>query len=57
VLCRYFAAEILGNILGLDQRLWRKPRRMDYALNKERARGLGEKFQPYNWTLQLHHGG
>jgi len=50
---RYFAVEIIGNILGLEPRKWRKPRRMDTALNKERARALGEKFQPYNWTVQL----
>lgn len=30
-----------------------KPRRMDTALNKERARELGERFQPYNWTVEL----
>ncbi|ORX35345.1 CwfJ C-terminus 1-domain-containing protein-like protein [Kockovaella imperatae] len=50
---KYFAAEIVGNLLGLEPRKWRKPRRMDIALNKERARALGTKFQPYNWTTQL----
>ena len=50
---RNFAAEIIGNMLGLEPRKWRKPRKMDTALNKERARALGEKFQPFNWTVQL----
>jgi len=26
---------------------------MEYAQNKERAKALGTKFQPYNWTVQL----
>ncbi|KAK4685655.1 CWF19-like protein 2, partial [Tremellales sp. Uapishka_1] len=50
---RNFAAEVIGNVLGLEPRLWRKPRRLETGMNKERARRLGEKFQPYNWTVQL----
>ena len=50
---RYFAAEIIGNILGVEPRRWRNPRTIDLSLNKERARALGTKFQPYNWTVQL----
>lgn len=50
---RYFAAEIIGNLLGLAPRKWMRPKRMDYALNKERAKELGTKFQPYNWTVGL----
>lgn len=50
---RYFAAEIIGNILGLEPRKWLRPKKIDFALNKERARTLGTKFQPYNWTVQL----
>ncbi|AFR94781.1 cell cycle control protein cwf19 [Cryptococcus neoformans C23] len=48
---RYFAQEVIGNILGLEARKWRRPRKMDVALNKERARKLGTHFQPYNWTV------
>ncbi|WVN88878.1 uncharacterized protein L203_104093 [Cryptococcus depauperatus CBS 7841] len=48
---RYFAQEVIGNILGLESRKWRKPRRIDQSLNKERARVLGTLFQPYNWTI------
>nr|XP_019014591.1 cell cycle control protein cwf19 [Kwoniella pini CBS 10737]OCF53372.1 cell cycle control protein cwf19 [Kwoniella pini CBS 10737] len=48
---RYFAAEIIGNLLDLEPRKWRKPKKIDYNLNKERARKLGEQFQPFNWTI------
>jgi hypothetical protein len=47
----YFAGEIIGNLLDLEPRLWRRPKRIDYSLNQERARALGTKFQPYNWTV------
>jgi hypothetical protein len=50
---RYFAQEIIGNMLGLEPRLWRKPRRVDPKLNQARKARLGNKFQPFNWTLQL----
>ncbi|KAJ9116583.1 hypothetical protein QFC20_000515 [Naganishia adeliensis] len=50
---RYFAQEIIGNMLGLEPRKWRKPRRADSALNQARKAKLGNKFQPFNWTLQL----
>lgn len=50
---RYFAAEIIGNLLDLEPVKWRKPKKMDFALNQERAAKLGNWFQPYNWTTQL----
>ena len=50
---RYFAAEIIGNLLDLEPVKWRKPKKMDLALNQERAAKLGNWFQPYNWTTQL----
>ncbi|KAI5454070.1 Pre-mRNA-splicing factor cwf19 [Naganishia albida] len=50
---RYFAQEIIGNMMGLEPRKWRKPRRADPALNQARKAKLGNKFQPFNWTLQL----
>lgn len=50
---RYFAGEIIGNLLDLEPRKWRKPKRLDYALNQQRAAELGNRFQPYNWTVQL----
>lgn len=35
---RYFAAEIIGNVLELEPRLWRRPRRMDKRQNDERVK-------------------
>lgn len=52
----YFAAEIIGNVLGLEPRKWMKPKHIEIAQNKDRARALGTKFQPYNWTTQLQEG-
>jgi hypothetical protein len=50
---RYFAAEIIGNLLDLEPIKWRKPKKLDYGLNPQRAAKLGQWFQPYNWTTQL----
>jgi hypothetical protein len=50
---RYFAAEIIGNLLDLEPVKWRKPKKMDFALNQERAAKLGNWFQPYNWTTNI----
>jgi hypothetical protein len=50
---RYFAGEIIGNLLDLEPRKWRKPKKLDTALNQQRAAELGNWFQPYNWTVQL----
>lgn len=49
---RYFAAEVIGNLIGVEPRKYMRPARVDRALNKERARELGTRFQPYNWTVQ-----
>ena len=49
----YFAAEVIGQMLGLEPRRWRKPDQYAVSLNKQRAKALGEKFQPYNWTVGL----
>jgi hypothetical protein len=47
---RWFAAEIIGNLLDLEPRRWRKPRRMDYRLNKERVDKFKKKYAKYDWT-------
>lgn len=49
---RYFAAEIIGNILGLEPRKWRKPRRIPQHLNEERVNAFLHKlgYQKYDWT-------
>lgn len=49
---RYFAGEIIGNVLELEPRRWRKPRKLDIGRNKERVNkfrtGLG--YENYDWT-------
>lgn len=46
----YFAAEIIGNLLDLEPRRWRKPRRMhgDEQVNAFRA-----IWKPFDWTVAL----
>lgn len=54
-LCRWFATEIIGSMLELEPRQWRKPRRIDFRQNQTRIAefrtGLG--YDKYDWTKQL----
>ncbi|THU88166.1 hypothetical protein K435DRAFT_317955 [Dendrothele bispora CBS 962.96] len=43
---RWFAGEIIGNILDLEAQIWRRPRRIDFHSNKERV----AKFKKFDWT-------
>ena len=47
---RYFAAEIIGNVLEVAPRLWRKPRRVDFGLNQSRTAKFKSQFEKYDWT-------
>jgi len=47
---RYFAAEIIGNVLDLEPRRWRHPRRMDRAANRGRASSFKARYTKYDWT-------
>ncbi|OCH91871.1 hypothetical protein OBBRIDRAFT_752448 [Obba rivulosa] len=47
---RYFAAEIIGNLLDLEPRRWRRPRRFDFVRNKERTEKFRQKYEKYDWT-------
>ncbi len=61
---RYFAGEIIGNVLGLEPRRWRRPKKVDFRANKERVRefrdGKGSKnkdgpgaevgYAKFDWT-------
>ncbi len=40
-------------MLGIEPRRWRRPRRVDFKRNHERASKLGNQFSKYDWTLQL----
>lgn len=50
---RYFAAEIIGNIMELEPRKWRKPRRMDKRQNEERIKAFKKHYDAYDWTKML----
>ncbi|KAH9980197.1 CwfJ C-terminus 1-domain-containing protein-like protein [Lactifluus volemus] len=47
---RYFAGEIIGNILELEPRRWLRPRRLDFGQNKERVVKFKKRFDQFDWT-------
>ncbi|KAL1131877.1 hypothetical protein AAG570_011488 [Ranatra chinensis] len=47
-----FAQEIIGGMLDLDHSLWRKPRRENPELLREKASKFSESFKKYNPTKQ-----
>jgi len=47
---RWFAAEIIGNVLDMEPRKWGRPRRIDLRLNKERVEKFRKSFTKYDWT-------
>ncbi|OAX33380.1 hypothetical protein K503DRAFT_838391 [Rhizopogon vinicolor AM-OR11-026] len=47
---RYFAGEIIGNVLDLEPRQWMRPRRIDYRHSKDRIQRLKKKYEKYDWT-------
>lgn len=53
LLYRYFATEIIGSVLDLEPRSWRKPRRIDFRHNKERVAKFRLGYDKWDWTKQL----
>ncbi|KAI0632175.1 CwfJ C-terminus 1-domain-containing protein-like protein [Trametes polyzona] len=47
---RWFAAEIIGNILEVEPRRWRHPRRVEFWQNKERVKKFKAKYDKFDWT-------
>ncbi|KAG1837591.1 CwfJ C-terminus 1-domain-containing protein-like protein [Suillus tomentosus] len=47
---RYFAGEIIGNVLDLDPRRWMRPRRVDYRHNKDRIQRFKKMYEKFDWT-------
>ncbi|GLB38508.1 putative protein similar to CwfJ C-terminus 2 [Lyophyllum shimeji] len=47
---KYFAGEIIGNVLELEPRRWRRPRRIDFRANKERVQEFRKKYDKFDWT-------
>jgi len=52
-LLRYFAAEIIGNVLDLPPQRWRRPRRIDTSHNRERVMKFRLEYDKYDWTNAL----
>ncbi|KDQ62188.1 hypothetical protein JAAARDRAFT_30088 [Jaapia argillacea MUCL 33604] len=47
---RYFAGEIIGNLLELEPRRWRHPKKVDLKRNKERVAEFKRKYDRFDWT-------
>ncbi|KAJ8509116.1 hypothetical protein ONZ45_g8685 [Pleurotus djamor] len=47
---RYFAGEIIGNVLEVEPRKWRRPRKLDFRSNKERVAQYKKKYDKFDWT-------
>ncbi|CAH7666090.1 CwfJ C-terminus 1-domain-containing protein-like protein [Phakopsora pachyrhizi] len=52
---RYFAAEIIGNILEVEPRLWRRPKRLPSKLNRSRVNHFLDNvgYRKYDWTQTI----
>ncbi|KAG6845123.1 hypothetical protein H0H87_000550 [Tephrocybe sp. NHM501043] len=46
----YFAGEIIGGVLELEPRRWRRPKRLDFRLNKDRVLQFKKKYDKFDWT-------
>ena len=51
--CRYFAGEIIGSVLELEPRRWRRPKRISPASQQDRVKGYRAKYKKYDWTGML----
>lgn len=49
----YFAAEVVGNVLDLEPRRWRKPRRMASHEQQKRLNDFRKRWEPFDWTKML----
>ncbi|KAL0954774.1 hypothetical protein HGRIS_003724 [Hohenbuehelia grisea] len=52
----YFAGEIIGNLLDLEPRKWRRPRRIDSRSNKERVAQFRKTYDKFDWTGMIGRG-
>jgi len=46
----YFAGEIIGNVLEIQPRRWRRPRRIDFRNTKDRISQFRIKYDKFDWT-------
>lgn len=50
---RYFAQEIIGNLLSLEPRAWRRPKRIPFSENTARVSAFRKLYASYDWTGAL----
>jgi hypothetical protein len=50
ICCSYFAGEIIGNVLDIETRRWRRPKRVDLRMNESRAAEFKKKYSKFDWT-------
>ncbi|KAK0565611.1 Pre-mRNA-splicing factor cwf19 [Tilletia horrida] len=50
---RYFATEIIGTLLDLEPRRWRKPRKLSPEQGAERTRAFKAAWSAFDWTKLL----
>ena len=48
--CSYFAGEIIGNVLDIEARRWRRPKRVDLRMNESRTVDFKKKYIKFDWT-------
>jgi Protein similar to CwfJ C-terminus 2 len=46
----YFAGEIIGNVLEIEARRWRRPKRVDLKINESRIVEFKKKYSKFDWT-------
>ncbi|KAG6841263.1 hypothetical protein C0991_000403 [Blastosporella zonata] len=46
----YFAGEIIGGVLELEPRRWRRPKRIEVRANKDRVLQFKKKYDKFDWT-------
>lgn len=47
---RYFAAEIIGNVMDVEPRRWMRPRKIDRRHYRDRIDEFKDKYDKYDWT-------
>jgi len=49
----YFGKEIIGGMLDLEPRMWRKPPKESFEQHKGKVLHFAECWKPYDWTARL----
>lgn len=47
---RWFAAEIIGNVVDAEPRRWRRPRKIEFRQNNDRVKRLKQRYDKFDWT-------